>query len=209
MKRSKFLPPIVICTVAALMLCFVHDSSRYALDKSKSTVKWTGYYLFNFGEHYGSIDLSNGELVVTNEEITGGFFEIDMTSIRDLDMPENDGGKDLSDHLKGDDFFATGKFPQSRFDITKSEKIADARPGESNFDITGNLTIKDVTKSIKFPAIVTVKNNIVEAKAKFKFDRTRWGIQYNSGKIFSDVGDGAISDAIALDVTLVTTLNKN
>lgn len=188
------------------MLSFANDSSRYALDKSKSTVKWTGYYLFNFGEHYGSIDLLNGELLVTHEQITGGFFEIDMTSIRDLDMPENDGGKDLSEHLKGDDFFATGKFPQSRFDITKSEKIKDSRAGEPNFEITGNLTIKGVTKPLKFPAIVTVKNNVVEAMAKFKFDRTKWGIQYNSGKIFSDVGDGAISDAISLDVTLVTIL---
>lgn len=207
MRRSKLRPLTLVFCAAALTLSFVNDSSRYTLDKSKSMVKWTGYYLFSFGEHYGSIDLSNGELLVTHEQITGGFFEIDMTSIRDLDMPENDGGKDLSDHLKGDDFFATGKFPQGRFDITKSDKIKEARAGEPNFDITGNLTIKGVTQPLKFPAIVTVNNNIVEAKAKFKFDRTKWGIQYNSGKIFSDIGDGAISDAIALDITLVTKLN--
>lgn len=164
---------------------------------------WTGYYLFSFGEHNGNIQLSKGEIQVDNESITTGYIDIDMASIKDLDMPPSDGGKDLEEHLKSNDFFATDKFPMARFEITKSEKIKDARTGGPNFDITGNLTIKGTTNSLSFPATITFNENGIQAKAKFKFDRTKWNIHYNSGKVFSDVGDGAISDAIAIELDLI------
>jgi hypothetical protein len=43
------------------------------------------------------------------------------------------------------------------------------------------------------------------AKAKFKFDRTKWNIQYNSGKVFSDIGDNAISDAVGMELNIQAT----
>lgn len=164
---------------------------------------WTGYYLFNFGEHNGSIQLLKGDIQVDKESIVGGYFDIDMTSIKDLDMPPADGGRDLEEHLKNNDFFATDKFPTARFEISKSEKIKDARAGGPNYDITGNLTIKGNKNTLSFPATITFNENGMQAKAKFKFDRTKWNIHYNSGKVFSDVGDGAISDAIAIELDVV------
>ena len=34
----------------------------YKVDTNKSHLTWTGYYVFNFGEHTGSIKLSNGSI---------------------------------------------------------------------------------------------------------------------------------------------------
>ena len=175
----------------------------YKVDIAQSKMLWTGYYLFNFGEHNGSIKISKGEIHADNSSITSGYFDIDMTSIKDLDMPSADGGKDLEEHLKSNDFFAADKFPTARFEITKSEKIKDARAGGPNYDITGDLTIKGTKNTLSFPATITFIQNGIQTRAKFKFDRTKWNIQYNSGKIFSDVGDGAISDAIAIELDLV------
>ncbi|MBA4054353.1 MAG: lipid-binding protein [Marivirga sp.] len=175
----------------------------YNVDIAQSKMLWTGYYLFSFGEHHGSIQLSKGELQVESQSITGGYFDIDMTSIKDLDMPPADGGKDLEEHLKSNDFFATDKFPMARFEITKSEKIKDANAGGPNYDITGNLTIKGTKNTLTFPALISFSEKGLRAKAKFKFDRTKWDVHYNSGKIFTDVGDGAISDAIAIELDVV------
>lgn len=166
-------------------------------------MNWTGYYVFSFGEHAGSINISKGELSILENEIIGGSFEIDMKSMKDLDMPAEDGGNDLVEHLKSDDFFSVDKFPVSTFRITKVEKIKDALPDHYNVDITGVLTLKGVSNALTFPARIILDSSKVKANARFKFDRTKWGVHYNSGKIFSDIGDGAISDAIGLEMEIV------
>ena len=178
---------------------------NFTIDVKKSKVNWTGYYLFEFGEHRGTIEIIKGNLQTADNEVTGGSFELDMKSIRDVDMPKDDGGKDLETHLMSKDFFDVDNFPTAQFQITKTEKIKEARPGQPNVDVFGDLTIKGVKNGIKFPALVTINENGVTAKARFKFDRTKWEIKYNSGKFFADAGDGAISDAIAIEIDLLTS----
>jgi polyisoprenoid-binding protein YceI len=173
------------------------------VDLKQSKLIWTGFYLFNFGEHHGSVELSKGEFQIDDQTITGGYFEIDIKSIKNLDMPEEEGGKDLAKHLMSQDFFSVDQFPLARFEITKIEPVKDARPGVVNYKITGDLMIKETKNSLTFHAWIIVSEKSVEAKAKFKFDRTKWNIRYNSGKFFDDVGDGAISDAIAIELDLV------
>ena len=182
-----------------------NGSTVYKVDIDRSVMNWNGYYVFNFSEHNGTIRLSGGELTADGERIVTGYFDIDMKSIKDLDMPADDGAKDLESHLMSDDFFSVDEFPTARFEITKTEKIKEPAVGGPNFDVTGELTIKGVKNSLTFPAFINTKDNGVEAKAKFKFDRTKWNIKYNSGKFFSDIGDGAISDAIGLEIHLFTS----
>src|SRR5688572_19483059 len=110
----------IVCSVSAFS-----QSAVYQVDTKQSTVHWHGYYVFSFGEHYGTINLKKGQLSATGDQLTG-FFDIDMTSIRNLDMQhEEDGGKGFDDHLKSEDFFFTGKFPDARFEIVKTKKIPD------------------------------------------------------------------------------------
>ena len=78
----------------------------------------------------------------------------------------------------------------------------DVRPGDPDIEITGLLTLKGVSLPITFPALIQVNGYEVVAKAKLKFDRTKWNVRYGSGKLFGDVGDNAISDAIGLDLNL-------
>src|SRR5207253_2892101 len=115
---------------------------------------------------------------------------------------EDDGGKSFNDHLKSDDFFAAAKFPSAAFSITRTEKIKDATAGQPNYQVTGNLTLKGITHSLSFPAEVFINGKILSAKARFKFDRTQWSVQYGSGKFFGDVGNNAISDAIGIELNL-------
>ncbi len=201
--KKTILALAVLITLSALTIR--EPGTLYKVDIQQSSVHWTGYYLFSFGEHNGTINLKKGELVMTDDHLTGGSFEIDMNSMKNLDMPADDGGNSLVDHLKSDDFFSTGKFPSANFEITKVEPIKDATADQPNVNITGTLTLKGIKNTLNFPAKVKSNGSTITAEAKFKFDRTKWNVHYNSGKIFSDVGDGAISDAIGMELTIRAT----
>jgi polyisoprenoid-binding protein YceI len=201
----KMITAFVLLLLTAGLFSFKSSApATYKVNAEQSLLRWTGYYLFSFSEHNGTIGLSGGEISVGDQNSISGYFDIDMTSIRNLDMQPDNGGKDLENHLKSDDFFHAVKFPTARFQITKVEKIKDAVDGGPNYDVTGDLTIKDVKNTLTFPALVKFVDNGIEASAKFKFDRTKWNVRYNSGKFFSDIGDGAISDAIGMDIRLLT-----
>lgn len=201
--KTSILALVVCLTLSALTPR--EPGTSYKVDIQQSAMHWTGYYLFNFGEHNGIIGLKKGELIVTDNQLTGGSFEIDMNSIKNLDMPANDGGNDLVEHLKSDDFFATEKFPAAQFEITNVEPIKDAKDDQPNAQITGTLTLKGVKNTLKIPATIKYSATTLTARAKFKFDRTKWNIRYSSEKFFSDLGDSAISDAIGIELNIHAT----
>lgn len=201
--KTSILALVVLVTLSALTLR--DPGTSYLVDVKQSSMHWTGYSLFSFGEHNGTISLKKGELIVVDNQLTGGSFEIDMNSIKSLDMAANDGGDDLVNHLKSDDFFSTEKFPAALFEITKVEPIKEATGDQPNVQITGALTLKGVKNTLKIPATVKHSGSIITAHAKFKFDRTKWNVRYNSGKFFSDVGDNAISDAIGIELHVRAT----
>jgi polyisoprenoid-binding protein YceI len=52
-------------------------------------------------------------------------------------------------HLKSDDFFNAEKFPEIKFKSTKFENL-----GDNKYKITGDLTMRDVTKEVIFDAVL-------------------------------------------------------
>jgi polyisoprenoid-binding protein YceI len=114
--------------------------------------------------------------------------EIDMTSLSNKDVSDAGMNAKLVGHLKSDDFFSVEKHPVSSLKITKVEKKA----GKTM--ITGDLTIKGITKPVTFPADVKVEKNSVKAKGEVKVDRTNYDIKFRSVKFFSDIGDKVIND---------------
>ncbi|TKC07177.1 YceI family protein [Pedobacter frigoris] len=163
---------------------------------------WRGYYVFLFDQHHGSIQLVKGQIATENNEIIKGEFEIDMQSIKNQNLSINNGRTELENHLKSDDFFSVNKYPKAKFTITKIKKEKDAPPGERL--ITGDLTIKDITHPVTFPASISFTKNSMKTSTKFKIDRTKWGIKFDSGSFFRNLGDGAISDAIGIELNVVS-----
>jgi polyisoprenoid-binding protein YceI len=115
----------------------------------------------------------------------------------------NTGEPNRDKDLRSDKFFDTEKFPTASFKILTCKKTGDDKNGHPMFDVTGSLTLKGITNSITIPATVAETNDTLVIHSKFKFDRTKWNIRYNSGKFFSDIGNGAISDAIGMEIDLV------
>ena len=87
-------------------------------------------------------------------------------------------------HLKSADFFDVAKAPTAKFVITKVEPYTAAAGAslvvDPNYLISGNLTLKDKTLNVTFPAKVEVTPSAVTASAKFVIDRSAWGINYKT-----------------------------
>jgi len=168
---------------------------------SESKVEWLGKKVT--GQHNGTINISRGEIYEDNGKVTGGTIEIDMTSITNADLKDAEYNAKLINHLKSDDFFSAGKFPTAKFEITKVEELNDPNKPNSNATVTGNLTIKDITKSITFPAEIKIENKLLKAKADLDIDRTDWNIKYGSGKFFENLGDKMINDKFSLSFSII------
>ena len=122
-----------------------------------------------------------------------------MTTIACTDL-EGEWKEKLEGHLKSDDFFGVNNFPVAKFEITKV--AAKGTPGD--YKITGNLTIKETTKEIKFYANVSQDGGKNVAKADIKIDRSEFNVRYGSGSFFDNLGDKTIYDEFDLSIVLHT-----
>lgn len=160
------------------------------IDLTKSTVHWKGTKMRGTGKHEGEIEFIEGYFVTENDQLKGGSFTIDMSTISVTDIPQHEPvpRKRLNDHLKSSDFFDVEKFPTSEFQITNVKKIT-----SDSLMISGNLTLKDITKNIEFGA--NYKGKLFTTK--FTFDRFKWNIAY----------EGNLADKTLVDKDIELTIN--
>lgn len=168
------------------------------INTSASEVSWKGYK--PTGQHRGIIPITSGELMVDNDEVTGGNFSFDITKleVHDLESGSEDHVK-LTGHLQSEDFFDASNHPQATFEITSVEPFTSGDTVEDKDEfatentpktateqmvsnpthwISGNLTMRGNTKNIKFPAVISISGSEVTAEAGFNIDRTQWGLSY-------------------------------
>ncbi|MBF9252299.1 YceI family protein [Pontibacter sp. 172403-2] len=153
------------------------------------------------GEHTGTVKLSKGSLNVNGRKLTGGSFEIDMTTIADSDITNPEFNSKLTNHLKSEDFFSVEKYPVSTFKITKAVPVANPKAGAPNYTITGDLTIKGITNPVTFPATVKIDGKTAEAVANIELDRTKWDIKFRSGML-GTAADKVIYDNFTINLKL-------
>ncbi len=155
------------------------DGIPYTIDSTSTAVTWTGSK--PTGQHTGTLRVNDGTLLVKDNALTGGSFTINVASLSNIDLAGDAESKGkLEGHLKSPDFFDVAKFPTAKFEITSVEPyVADsAAVKDATHLIKGNLTLKDSTKNISFPARVTIDANTAAASADFNIDRTLWGMNY-------------------------------
>jgi polyisoprenoid-binding protein YceI len=175
----------------------------YVVDTAASYVRFTGNGVGK--NHPGKFKLNYGATAVANDTISGGSFVINVKSMNLEQEGEHIKNK-LRPHLLSGDFFDADKFGTATFEITnvvpyQLDKDAKKSLVEgANFTIRGNLTIKDVTKNISFPARVDLDGNKLKAKANFDIDRREWQMNYGNDKT---LGDKFISETVNIELYLV------
>lgn len=174
-------------------------ATEYTVDTAESKIMWEGSKPNK--THHGTIMLSSGVFHVNEGNIEAGNFVIDMNTINDEDL-EGEDKANLEAHLKGTaegkegDFFNTKEYPNAKFEMT----------GIENNVVNGNLTIKEKTNAVEFPATVTMDGDKMMLKSEtFELDRTKWDVNFGSKSVFPNIGDKFISDAMTITLSLVAT----
>lgn len=188
-------------TVAGAQTTAAAEGVQLTVDSTASTVRFVGNGVGK--NHPGIFKVTNGTVTVANGAVTGGQFNIDINSM-ELEEKAEIFQTQLKPHLLNADFFDAEKFPAAKFEITKLEPYTATGADTSvvagaNYLVSGNLTLKDVTKNITFPAKVDVKDNTVTAAANFDIDRTWWNMSYGNDK---SLGDKFISETVNVQLNL-------
>ena len=178
--------------VIALLVAFgTVNAQTKKVDVAKSSINWLAKKVT--GQHEGTVNLKEGNLIFKGKKVVGGNFTVDMTSMTTTDLKAGQGKEKLDGHLKSEDFFGTEKFPTSTL-VFKT--IAAKSAGV--YTVTADLTIKGITDSVTFDLATTANT----ASANVKINRTKFGIKYGSGSFFDNLGDKAIADEFDLTVAL-------
>lgn len=175
--------------------------TMFIADTAASRIRFTGHGVGK--NHPGIFKLSSGRAAVAGNEVSGGNFVINIKSM-ELEQKGAMFDQKLRPHLMSGDFFNADKFATARFEITRVEPYKPKSTDTSmvngaNYLVSGNLTLKDVTKNITFPAKIEVDDKVLRAQGNFDIDRRQWNMNYGNDK---SLGDKFISETVNVELDL-------
>ena len=187
MNRIAKLSAALIIAAAAATPAFAAPET-YSVDGTH-TFPRVSYSHFGMSTQLSKFDKTTGTVVLDKAAKTGSVdITIDMKSV-------NTGYDTFNEHIQGEDFLDTAKYPTATF---KSTKVNFA--GDKPVSIDGNLTIKGVTKPVTLKVTNYInmphpmlKKDAIGADATVVIKRT----EFNAGKYAPHVGD---------DVTITVSL---
>jgi polyisoprenoid-binding protein YceI len=175
----------------------ISEPKTLTIKPEASKVEWFAEKVT--GKHNGIVSLKSGSIEIEENNIIGGSFSIDMTSINTTDLKGEYKDK-LDGHLKSKDFLNVKEFNTATF------KINTVKPLKSdegfNHTIAGELTIKGITHPIAFPANIKITDGKLAAYGEMTIDRTKYDIKYGSASFFESIGDKAIMDDFIMKISL-------
>lgn len=180
----------------ALTTSLAH-AEEWAIDASHTRVGFSVPHLMVsevegvFREVKGKIDIDDKDLTKSTVDLTIVASSVDT------------GNADRDKHLKAPDFFDVAKYPTLTF---KSTKIAKA--GKDKFKVTGDLKIRDVTKSVTLDVTASdpVQNpwgkQVRAVKVAGNVKRTDFGLNWNKAL---DKGGVLVGEDVTLAVRFELT----
>lgn len=187
---------LILLLDCAVLVYGQKESATMNVDLAKSVIEWTGKKLT--GEHYGEIRLASGNVTLSGNQLTAGVFEMDMNAITCTDITDLKSNKRLVDHLKSEDFFSVTRFPKANFVTSKV-----VRKTETQYEVTGKLTIKEHTNEIMFRVNVSTLDKVIVIEASLTIDRSKFDVKFGSQSFFENLGDKMVYDDIDLKVNLI------
>ena len=169
---------------------------NYTISTSSSELSWIGKEITT-KIHTGTIDIQNGNLEIDSDSLITGQVSMNMSTINVTDL-EGRSKEYLEKHLKSGDFFSVTDHPNAILSF-KSKKYH-SKDNKITFD--GQLSIKSITHPITFEAFLEEGSSLINAKASFSFDRTKYDVKFRSGSFFTDLGDKLILDDISIEMVL-------
>ncbi|WP_328906045.1 YceI family protein [Streptomyces sp. NBC_00234] len=163
----------------------------YAIDPAHSSIGFTVRHAMvtnvrgSFGEHEGSLKLDGAAPANSAASI-----DVKIASV-DTGIADRDG------HLVSGDFFDAEKFPLMSFRSTAAEQL-----GGDKYRVTGDLTIKDVTRPLAIDLEFNGSATDVYGNERVGFEgsadilRSDWGLTWNAAL---ETGGVMVSDKVKLN----------
>ncbi|HYP76679.1 MAG TPA: YceI family protein [Polyangiaceae bacterium] len=173
------------------------DSADWAIDASHSHVGFSISHLVVSSVNGRFKDIS-GKATLNEADLTKS--SVDLT-IKVNSLNTDDEKRDA--HLKSPDFFDAAKYPEIKFHSTKIAR------GGKQFKVTGDLTIRDVTKSVTLDGKLSkpIKSpwgkDVRGAKFEGTIKRGDFGLKWNKAL---ETGGVVVGEDVALDIAV--ELNK-
>ncbi len=164
--------------VCGFLLAFtsqINAAETLKVDSAASKVDFVGKK--DDGKHVGGFKKVEGTALVDHETPSASSLKLAI----DTKSLWSDDDK-LTAHLSNADFFNVREFPTITFESTKVV-MKDDNKGE----IVGKLTMLGKTVETTVPVTAESKDAELHLHAKFKIDRTQWGMKYGVGKIKNEV----------------------
>jgi polyisoprenoid-binding protein YceI len=142
----------------------------------------------SFGSYDGKIEADGDHFKNARASFTA---DIDSISTNNEDRDQ---------HLKSDDFFNVEEYPQLKFESTNFEKVDGGK-----YNVTGDLTIRDVTKEIELDVVHggTVTDQYGQTKAGFEVEgtinRKEFGLTWDA---VTEAGNVVVGDKIKLQLNV-------
>lgn len=148
--------------------------TKYVVDPTHSSVGFQAKHMM-ISKVKGHFDQFSADLDINPEDLTGGNirFEVDIASI-------NTNNSDRDNHLRSGDFFDAETYPKMTFVATDIQKEDD-----DEYKITGDLTIRDVTKPVTFDVDYNGRGTnpwgveVVAFEIEGKINRKDFGLNWN------------------------------
>jgi polyisoprenoid-binding protein YceI len=165
-----------VLAVVAMVAAPLSAAEVYNVSTEKSKIDFVGKKAD--GQHKGGFKKVSGAAHVDSDNPTASTIKLEI----DAQSIWSDDDK-LTDHLKNPDFFNVRKHPKITFESTKIERVSDEEAV-----IVGKLTMLEKTVETRVPVKVeSADEESIVLLAKFKIDRTLWGMTYGEGKINKEV----------------------
>ena len=174
-------------------------TTRYKVDASASSITWHATKVT--GEHMGTVNVANGYLSVEDGTLIAANIIANMETIACTDL-EGEWGDKLVGHLNSDDFFSVSEHKTSSFTLRNIEPLKDAN-GDATHSVTGDFTIRGITKSVSFDAKVADTDGKLAIEGSAVLDRAQFDVKYGSGSFFDNLGDNLIHDNFTVGFNLV------
>ena len=174
--------------------------TKWTIDKAHSEIQFKAKHLVistvtgHFSEFDGWLELEEDDL-----ENAKAWFTAEVSSI-------STNNTDRDNHLKSADFFDADNFPQIKFESTHFHKT-----GNDSFIMTGNLSIRGITKEINLDvefggSMVDPWGNLKAGYAiSGKVNRHDFGLKWNA---VTEAGGLVVGDEIKLNLNIQLSKDK-
>ena len=180
-------------------LAVAQAPAKWVLDKAHSNVRFSVSHLV-VSDVDGSFKSFDGNMTSAKPDFSDAVinFTVDVNSI-------NTDNENRDKHLKSDDFFNAAKFPQIKFASKSFQSL-----GNNKYTLTGDLTIRDITKSVSFD--VSYGGTVTSAamggthagfKAKTTINRFDYNLKWNAA---TEAGGAVVGKEV--EITLNIDMKK-